>query len=67
MKNFIFKSPDSDLQKMFTILNQNILYITHMEDKILKIVTSLKVDESTQTQVDDYYESKEPEEDKEPD
>ncbi len=70
MKNFIFKSPDSDLQKMFTILNSNILYITHTNDKILKILNEYLINDKLQKQVVDFYSDNDEsvsEEDKEPD
>ncbi len=59
MKNFIFKSTDADLQKMFQYLEtlqKNVLYITHQVDKTLKIVRSMEIDDNAQSQVDDFYE-----------
>ncbi len=74
MKNFIFKSSDPDLQKMFQFLEtnqKNVLYLTYRIDSILKKVTSLENSLGLQKQVDDYFEDKEdiPEvnDDKEPD
>ncbi len=71
MKNFIFKSTDADLQKMFSILEnlqKNIVYITYRVDAVLKKVNSLEVDTGLQKQVTDFYEdTPEPTEDKEPD
>ncbi len=70
MKNFIFKSTDADLQKMFSILEnlqKNMVYGTYRLDAILKIVKSLEIDKGLQKQVDAYFEddSKDiPEEDK---
>ncbi len=59
MKNFIFKS-DADFHKILFnklhIISGNILYITHMQDKILKIVNQISVDSGVQKQVDDFYE-----------
>ncbi len=58
MKNFIFKSTDADLQKMFSILNtiqSNVLYLTWNVDKIRKDVNTLQTDKGIQKQVDDYY------------
>ncbi len=49
----------SKLQLDIKVLNGNILYITHMQDKILKIVTQIKLGSKLQTQVDDYYDLKE--------
>ncbi len=61
MKNFIFKSTTADLQKILQsfeirldIQNNNILYITHECDKILKIVKELELNKRLQRQVDDY-------------
>ncbi len=63
MKNFIFKSVDTDLQKIVPILvtklellNKNILYVTYQVDKILKIEQGNMVDKSLQKQVDEYFE-----------
>ncbi len=58
MKNFIFKSNESDLQKMFSILEnlqKNMLYITYKTDAILKLVKKIDTDDSLQTQVDAYF------------
>ncbi len=58
MKNFIFKSSDPDLQKMFQsieTIQKNILYITYRLDAVLKIVNTLRVDTGIQKQVSDYY------------
>ncbi len=44
MKNFIFKSNDSDLQKMFSILEnlqKNMLYTTHRVDTCVKILDTI--------------------------
>ncbi len=73
MKKFIFKSPETDLQKLFPILDtiqKNVLYMTYRMDLVLKKVNALSVDGNLQKQVDQYFEddSKDiPEEDKEPD
>ncbi len=59
MKNFIFKSNESDLQKMFSILDnlqKNIVYITYKVDNILKLVKAQNVDSGLQKQVDSYFE-----------
>ncbi len=59
MKNFIFKSQglikNSSIPFDVTIMNKNLLYVTHQVDKILKIVTVLKLDKDLQAQVDDYF------------
>ncbi len=63
MKNFIFKSTDADLHKMFTAimtLQKNILYITHQVDFIRKKVMELTHDKDLQTTVDKYFESDSP-------
>ncbi len=59
MKNFIFKSSDPDLQKMFQYLEtaqKNILYLTFQTDKILKILREETTDKALQKQVDEYFE-----------
>jgi len=59
MKNFIFKSNESDLQKMFSILEnlqKNMVYSTYKLDNILKLVKALGVDNKLQSQVDKYFE-----------
>ncbi len=58
MKNFIFKSNASDLQKMFSILDnlqKNMVYSTYKLDMILKFVKELTVDNKLQKQVDTYF------------
>ncbi len=58
MKNFIFKSTDADLQKMFSILDnlqKNVVYITYRVDMILKLVKKSDVDSGLQKQVDSYF------------
>ncbi len=66
MKNFIFKSSDTDLQKIiqsiYTKLDTqsgNILYTTHQVDKILKIIQTLETNKALQKQVDQYFEDDE--------
>ncbi len=62
MKNFIFKSTEADLQKMFQYLEtnrKNILYLTYQVDKILKIARANETDKGLQQQVDKYFESDE--------
>ncbi len=59
MKNFIFKSTDADLQKMFSILDnlqKNVVYITYKVDAILKLVKKQDVDSGLQKQVDSFFE-----------
>ncbi len=75
MKNFIFKSTDADLQKMFQLLNtiqSNVLYLTWNVDVIRKDLRKVIVDNGLQKQVDEYFEKDETShqtdnEDKEPD
>ncbi len=58
MKNFIFKSADADLQKMFAILDtiqKNVLYLTHQVDFIRRTVVSDKHDKDLQHTVDKYF------------
>ncbi len=59
MKNFIFKSTDADLQKMFQLLEtiqKNGLYCTYRIDALLKIMKSAETNKNLQTQVDAYFE-----------
>ncbi len=63
MKNFIFKSNESDLQKIITIisselnlLQKNVLYITYRTNSILKKINELVTDKGLQKQVDEYFE-----------
>ncbi len=74
MKNFIFKSTDADLQKMFQLLEtiqKNGLYCTYRIDSLLKNFEKLLVDKKLQTQVDEYFEDdtspQTDQDDKEPD
>ncbi len=58
MKNFIFKSTDADLQKMFQLLEtiqKNGLYCTYRIDSLLKNFEKLLVDKGLQKQVDAYF------------
>ncbi len=51
-------SPNSDrtFALKLDLINKNILYITHMEDKILKLLKTITTDKDLQTQVDRYFE-----------
>ncbi len=63
MKNFIFKSNASDLQKMFSILEnlqKNMVYSTYKMDAILKVVKSLETNLHLQKQVDEYFDETSP-------
>ncbi len=58
MKNFIFKSTDADLQKMFQsieTIQKNTLYCTYRIDAILKKINAMVIDKDLQTQVDAYF------------
>ncbi len=64
MNKFLFKSTNADFQKLFQlleskldILQKNVLYCTHMDDKILKLLNSMIVDDNAQKQVDDFYQT----------
>ncbi len=62
MKNFIFKSNASDLQKMFSILEnlqKNMVYVTYKVDAIIKLVKTLEIDNQLQKGVDNYFETHE--------
>ncbi len=60
MKFDFSKSIETDfrnkLQSDLHMINQNILYITHVVDKIGIIVNQLKIDKGLQKQVDEYFE-----------
>ncbi len=59
MKNFIFKSTNADLQKMFQsieTIQKNVLYLTYRMDTCLKKLNQLTVDKGLQKQVDEYFE-----------
>ncbi len=59
MKNFIFKSTEADLQKMFQYLEtiqKNVLYLTYRIDTILKNTSKLIIDKGLQKQVDEFFE-----------
>ncbi len=49
----------SKIQSDIVILNQNVLYITHECDKILKLVKSLSINKDLQDTVDKYFEKDE--------
>jgi len=59
MLNFKNISPNADFYSKLDILNKNILYITHMEDKILKLLKSMNTDSNLQSTVDKYFEDTE--------
>ncbi len=58
MKNFIFKSTDADLQKMFQsieTIQKNTLYLTYRVDALFKKVNEMVTDKGLQKQVIDFY------------
>jgi len=58
MKNFIFKSTDADLQKMFQsieTIQKNVLYVTYRIDMLIKRMDKITVDTNLQKQVDEYF------------
>ncbi len=55
MLNFKNISPNADFYSKLDILNKNVLYVTHMSDKILKILKRLDNDNHLQEQVDKYF------------
>ncbi len=58
MKNFIFKSNASDLQKMFQsieTIQKNVLYVTYRIDMLIKRMDAQTVNKNLQTQVDAYF------------
>ncbi len=66
MLNFKNISPGADFysklaitERKLDILNKNVLYITHMQDKIMKLVNKLLVDRDLQQTVDKYFEQDE--------
>ncbi len=59
MKNFIFKSTNADLQKMFQsieTIQKNVLYVTYRIDMLIKRYDKLQIDTDLQHQVDEYFE-----------
>ncbi len=49
------KTPKTDIPN--SVLNQNILYLTHQIDKCLLVLKELKNDTGLQKQVDEYFET----------
>ncbi len=63
MKNFIFKSTDADLHKMFSILEnlqKNLVYVTYKVDAIIKTVRSLETNARCQKEADSFYDGEAP-------
>ncbi len=67
MNKFLFKSSDADFQKLLQLNNKNILYVTYVVDKILKLLQEMNTDKDLQTQVNEYFDESNHNEDKEPD
>ncbi len=66
MKNFIFKSTEADLKKIFQYLDtgsKNILYLTFQTDKILKIVKDLENMGKMQKKIEEFYDKTSPQTD----
>ncbi len=66
MKNFIFKSTATDLQKMFQLIEtiqKNVLYVTYRIDMLIKRYDKLEIDKGLQQQVDQYFEETPPQTD----
>ncbi len=58
MKNFIFKSNASDLQKMFQsieTIQKNVLYVTYRIDMLIKRFDKMAVDKALETTAENYY------------
>ncbi len=63
MKNFIFKSTEADLQKMFQsieTIQKNVLYVTYRIDMLIKRYDKVEIDKAIVKQADDFYQSKIP-------
>jgi len=61
MKNFIFKSTDADLQKMFQsieTIQKNVLYLTYRMDMLIKRYDKIEVDKALKQQTLEFYEKK---------
>ncbi len=59
MLNFKNISPNADFYSKLDILNKNILYITHMQDKILKLLKTIVIDKDLQEQANQAFEEDE--------
>ncbi len=66
MLNFKNISPSANfyskldiLERKLDILVKNVLYCTHMDDKILKLIKGFDTDEKLQKQVDEYFDEDE--------
>ncbi len=54
-----FCSKIKQIDSNLNILMKNVLYITHMQDKILKLLNKITVDDKLQSQVDEFFEREE--------
>ncbi len=62
MNKFLFKSTDADFKKLSSdieTIQKNVLYLTYRVDKILKEVSTLRIDKSLQSTVDKYFDEDE--------
>ncbi len=62
MNKFLFKSNESDLSKILSIIEnmqKNIVYITYKVDNIIKVVKSIENTGSLQKQVDEFFDDSE--------
>ncbi len=58
MNKFLFKSTAADFQKLYQLeltTQKNVLYVTHIVDKIVRLLLELKHDKDLQTTVDKYF------------
>ncbi len=59
MNKFLFKSNESDFQKLtqsIDTIQKNVLYLTYRMDTLLKQMNKLVTDKGLQKQVDEYFE-----------
>ncbi len=56
-------SPSADFYSKLHILNKNVLYITHMQDKILKLLRTITTDKDIEDQTNEFYDQYEQEHD----
>jgi len=58
MNKFLFKSSETDFQKLvqsIKTIHKNVLYMTYQIDKIRRDITAQQTDKGLQTQVDEYF------------
>ncbi len=59
MNKFLFKSNESDFQKLtqsIDTIQKNVLYLTYQVDWIRKYINQQVIDKGLQKQVDEYFE-----------